>query len=66
MLNLSSDQLDQVSDKLALSLSPHAHMAIAEAIKQVNPSFNSDKFLTRCMTTWEDKNLAPLNDQIPY
>ena len=66
MLNLSTDQLDQVSDKLGEKLSPHAHMAVAEAIKEVVPDFNSDKFLARCMTTWEGINLVTIDDDIPY
>jgi hypothetical protein len=65
MLNLSSDQVDKLSDKLGEELSPHAHMFIAEAIKHVNPSFNADKFLSRCQKSWEDKHLAPINDHIP-
>lgn len=66
MLNLSSEQVDTLSDKLGVELSPHAHMAIAEAIKSVNPNFNADKFLARCMQSWEDNHLDPLNDEIPY
>jgi hypothetical protein len=66
MLNLSSKELDTLSDKLGVELSPHAHMAIADAIKSVNPNFNANKFLARCMQSWEDNHLAPLNDEIPY
>lgn len=64
MLNLSSEQVDKLSDKLGEELSPHAHMAIAYAIKSVNPKFNSDKFLSRCQKSWEDKYLAPIDDEI--
>ena len=65
-LHLTSEQLDKLSDKLGEELTPHAHMAIAELIKAMNPDFNADKFLSRCQKSWEDKYLAPIDDEIPH
>ena len=64
-LHLTSEQVDKLSDKLGVELSPHAHMAIAEAIKSINAQFDMDKFLSRCMTSWEEKHLEPIKDYIP-
>ena len=63
-LHLTTVDVDKLSDKLGEELSPHAHMAIAYAIKSVNPEFNADKFLSRCQKSWEDKYLAPIDDEI--
>jgi hypothetical protein len=65
-LHLTSEQVDKLSDRLGEELSPHAHMAIAELIKSMNPKFNADKFLSRCQKSWEDKYLAPIDDKIPH
>lgn len=65
-LHLTTVDVDKLSDKLGEELSPHAHMAIAYAIKSVNPEFNADKFLSRCQKSWEDKHLEPIDDEIPH
>ena len=66
MLTLSNDQLDQLCKKIGKELTPHGFMAIASAIKAVNPDFNEEKFISRSTISWEDKYLAHLDDEIPY
>ena len=66
MLTLSNDQLDQLCTEMGQELTPHGFMAVAAAIKKVNPNFNAEKFIARSTISYEDKYLVDLDDEIPY
>lgn len=56
----------ELADRLGPDLSPQAHVSVADALEAFNPKFNREKFLKRAIKAWEEKHLAPINDEIPY
>lgn len=55
-----------MADHIGPLLSPQAHITVADALEETNPRFNREKFLKRAIKAWEDKHLAPIEDEIPY
>jgi len=55
-----------IADRIGPLLSPQAHITVADALEETNPRFNREKFLKRSIKAWEDKHLAPIDDEIPY
>ena len=66
MLTLDNNQLDELCKEMGEELTPHGFMAVAAAIKKVNPDFNAEKFIARSTISYEDKYLVDLDDEIPY